>query len=545
MIFLLLAGLVVCGSVAFAEPERSIVLTKLGAMPITQDSVGLSKPEDIGLESSLHTWDNVLYSDYVHLISHVTSACDSTVIADMAVKFLCMKAQPPLQQGKGAYKKHNLATMFGERIVKLISLGHLELAEQMWEQGVEENIVNPNIHKARLFVYVYCNKMKEAKKCIDEALEYCSEEEIQKQGGFWGPAQRILKFLTVSNKEAEGMALAQKDLMGDGGYSAEMLREAHIVILEKRYNHIRVLTPLLVKLILKFIPIDRYFVEKLPKHFYPMVYYDDTWKGLDDHTRLIILEHLVKNGAVSASALLNFYAFCDASDAIPYDRRMHEKICFTNDDALVRAALYKEIRHANTQKRGELLAQFMQKMAREGLLLAVVPELKRYVQDSEPSERLRHCSPLYLFAMLMTEEEYAKEDVKKWLDFALTQETDIPAIPAYLILHQNDSDRKALKDVFVQWYRTQPKGPYVQKVLWVLSQAIPWLAEEVSIPHFQDNTGSVTLETSVTWALAAKKDVVLLGMAVQKGVSTTSALLPALKLRKEWGHKLAIECMLK
>ena len=82
-------------------------------------------------------------------------------------------------------------------------------------------------------------------------------------------------------------------------------------------------------------------------------------------------------------------------------------------------------------------------------------------------------------------------------------------------------------------------------MLWVLAQAIPWLAKEVSLPHFDKKSENfLSLDASVAWAVASQKKSVMLGVVVGQGTLPINALVPALAINSKWGHRLAIECML-
>lgn len=527
---------------AFLGAETFYETQEQGVTEQRLDAVGLVDCRDLGIP--FKSWKSILYEDYEYLVRNVSSIFKSSILAEMATFFLTFSSEPPKKKGPQAFKTWAKGTMLAERMIKLISLGHMRHAKDLWNKVCSLPIGNPAMHRAHLFFCLYANKMSDLDGCLEQVMQQCPGSLLREDSAFWKKAATAIKFLNKSQEDARITAEAQKNLISEGSHM--FLQEVHQLILTGRYDHFKVFDPFVVKLILKFATIDADFLEDLPKQFYALVYYDDAWKSLDDRSKAMILEYLVHTSALHSEVLMNFYAQCDVSSVLPYDRRGVEgaQECVMMDDPLARAALYKDLRLSTIDNRGPLLARFMHVMAREGLLMAVLPELKRFVQDIKPDKGRQQWAPLFLLVGLLCEDIYSEEECDAWLELALKIKTTVPAVPAYMILKQNTVDHDKLKKLFVDWYQSQDKGVHLQKVLWVLAQTAPWLPQNVSLPHFSQGCPGVVLDTALEWAIASEKKIVMLGSAVRAGVIPILAVRAALQLKEKWGKFLAIESLL-
>ena len=529
---------------AFVCAETLRATEKRGVDEMRLDAVGLVDCHDLGVPTE--AWKDILYTDYEYLVRNVSYAFASSVLAEMATFFLTFSAEPPKIKGPQAFKTWSKGAMLAERIIKLTSLGHMRYAKDLWNIVCQIPLGNPALHRARLFFCLYANQTHELEDCLARVMQQCPESLIKEDRGFWKKAAIAVRFLGKSKEEARIMAEAQKNLMSEG--STGFLHDVHQLILTESADHFETVDPFSMKLILRFATVDADFITELPKQFYALVYYDDAWKTLDDHSKAIILEHLVHTSAINPEVLMNFYAQCDVSTVLPYDRRGVEgaQECAMMNDPLARAVLYKDLRSSTLENRGPLLSRFMHVMARAGLLMAVLPELKRFAQDIKPQKARQKWAPLFLLMGLLCEDLYSDEECDDWLQLALQVKTTFPAVPAYIILRQKHIDQGRLKALFVQWYQSQDKGAHLQKTLWVLAQTAPWLAKGVSLPHFSlQGAPAVVLDTALEWAQASDKKIVMLGASVRDGVVPILAVRSALQLKERWGQRLAVESLLR
>ena len=507
------------------------------------DSVGLLDCKDLGLP--FKSWKGVLYSDYAYMVKNVACVFNTSTLAEMATYFLILSAEPPRPKGDAGLKSYRQGAMLAERMEKLLGLGHIQYAVRLWNLVCATPVRNAGLRKAHTLLCVYSNKVSEVSESLKSALENSPQHVIEEHKDAWNQLETIVKFLSMSDKEARVLAEAQRHLMSDGPRT--LLKDIHKLILTGDNTHFSDIDPFLLKLILKFSSIDKDFVADLSKRLYPIVYYDDAWKALDDGSKGIILEQLAKTGAIGSEKLANFYAYCDSAAAVPYDRRGVEgaQDCVSMNDPLARAALYKDLRRSTPGNVGQILARFMCAMARAGLLMAVLPELRRFVQSVKPSQARKKWAPIFLFVGLLCEDVYSEEELEKWLELAADEQTSIPAVPAYVIYKQDKVEHSKLKKLFVRWYQAQERGPNLQKALWVLARATPWLPKLVSLPHFTQACSGVLVDAALEWAVASEQKVVMLGCSVRSGVVPMLAVRPALDLKAQWGYRLAVECMLR
>jgi len=315
---------------------------------------------------------------------------------------------------------------------------------------------------------------------------------------------------------------------------------------------------LLVKLVCRFVPITSNFIEELPKEFYSVVYHDQVWIKITDDLRLKIVEHLVRVGALDGQTLLRFYTQADTTVLpVPVHTRKipaHIADAAKKDcDPLMRACAYQMLQSAYTedrlyQERGLLLDAFVRMLSKAGFLFVAAKELSSFVVKIEPNEQYKNFAPSVFLISLLCRDMLSKESYEKWRDLALSVNHPLPVVPIYIILNQDFEERNDLMKVFADWYKKQKEhNESIDKSLWVLAMAAPWLPAKVSLPQIAITTTShMTVDGFLYWAHQSGKKGQVLGALVGRASSQEllPAIGPALFVNKDWGRKLAVESLL-
>ncbi|MCY4413837.1 MAG: hypothetical protein OXC30_02490 [Alphaproteobacteria bacterium] len=204
----------------------------------------------------------------------------------------------------------NPTKRFSERMDELLSLGRTDEVEKLW---LEATFLSdpPSLDVREVYVcYLVCmNRVHEAITVVHKALQD-KKTMSDKKLRAWQKAYRVLQMLNTSYEEARQIALSEH-------VAEDAFSDIWKTVLEKSFEHVTHWNALLVKLVCRFVPVTRSFIEKLPREFYTFVYHDQVWTKMPDDLCITIIDYLVCVGAIDGQALLRFYEQRKISHMIP------------------------------------------------------------------------------------------------------------------------------------------------------------------------------------------------------------------------------------
>jgi len=498
-----------------------VILSDAGIEYPKVDALGLFDVRSIGADPVL--WRQVAYNDYLYLVARVGSAFDSSVLYDMALFFLGTAGVCP----RSRRNDHNGA-LIALRTMKIIELGHMKDADRLLEMvEAAERLDTAEMAKLRLYYLLYQNSLTKALTHVDKMLVHVERGKRDENVEFWNNARLALNLILASKEDARTMVAMQKELMSEG--RGEFINGILPIVQSGSLSHLKHVTPLTLKIILRFCTVNARFLSSLPYKFYSMVYQDEVWHQLDADLRLRVVEHLVRAGALKVQTLLEEYSKFKGLKG--------------DQPTMQRAVLYNQLLLKPVLSQLDVLYQFVQLLIQDHLLLVMAPVLRGWFKDIAPSEETKDLAPLALIVYALNDDDVSA----KWFDVVRGSRyyRGFPILPLYILLRSSSLEQDEIVALFQEWWGEEKDSEFKARVLYTLATAIPWLPKEVNVFVRFGVCSPVEQDAELIWAMASENTFSILSTLVRNGMTADSAMCGAMKIHgKRWGRRLACEYLL-
>jgi len=344
---------------------------------------------------------------------------------------------------------------------------------------------------------------------------------------FWNNARLALNLILASKEDARTMVAMQKELMSEG--RGEFINGILPIVQSGSLSHLKHVTPLTLKIILRSCTVNARFLSSLPYKFYSMVYQDEVWHQLDADLRLRVVEHLVRAGALKVQTLLEEYSKFKGLKG--------------DQPTMQRAVLYNQLLLKPVLSQLDVLYQFVQLLIQDHLLLVMAPVLRGWFKDIAPSEETKDLAPLALIVYALNDDDVSA----KWFDVVRGSRyyRGFPILPLYILLRSSSLEQDEIVALFQEWWGEEKDSEFKARVLYTLATAIPWLPKEVNVFVRFGVCSPVEQDAELIWAMASENTFSILSTLVRNGMTADSAMCGAMKIHgKRWGRRLACEYLL-